>query len=201
MVAVLHAAPRAAAPQAVSAWLASLIPDYSDDERASLAEAFEFARGRTGDAAMADGEPALDRALGTATILAGLKLDADSLRAALLLGVPVAGTFDTDEIAGRFGPDVATLVAGVAAGKTMRDSYGRARRRTRKTRPPGGNLRKMCSRGRRHGRSESRTTQSLRARSGATRNGASARDEEGLSSSHRWPTGWACGNSSGSSRT
>src|SRR6185295_16977656 len=28
MVAVLHAAPKAAAPQAVAAWLASLVPDY-----------------------------------------------------------------------------------------------------------------------------------------------------------------------------
>jgi GTP pyrophosphokinase len=63
---------------------------------------------------MADGEPALDRALGTATILAGLKLDADSLRAAILLGLPVAGAFDADEVRTRFGDDVATLVAGVA---------------------------------------------------------------------------------------
>jgi len=114
MVAVLHAAPKAAAPQAVAAWLASLVPDYSPDERASFADAFEYARTHTGDAAMAEGESALDRALGTATILAGLKLDADSLRAAILLGVPVAGAFDADEVSTRFGPGVAALVAGVA---------------------------------------------------------------------------------------
>jgi GTP pyrophosphokinase len=114
MVAVLHAAPRAAAPQAVAAWLSSLGPDYTAGERASFATAVEYAREHTGDAAMADGEPALDRALGTATILAGLKLDADSLRAAILLGLPVAGAFDADEMRGRFGEDVATLVAGVA---------------------------------------------------------------------------------------
>ncbi|MFO1323286.1 MAG: bifunctional (p)ppGpp synthetase/guanosine-3',5'-bis(diphosphate) 3'-pyrophosphohydrolase [Burkholderiales bacterium] len=114
MVAVLHAAPQAAAPQAVAAWLETLVPVYSADERASLAAAFEYARTRTGDAAMADGEPALDRALGTATILGGLKLDADSLRAALLLGLPVAGAFDAEEVEKRFGADVATLVAGVA---------------------------------------------------------------------------------------
>jgi hypothetical protein len=57
MVAVAHAAPQAAAPQAVSAWLDSLVADYSDTERASLADAFEYARARTADAAMADGEP------------------------------------------------------------------------------------------------------------------------------------------------
>ncbi len=114
MVAVLHAAPRTDAPQAVAAWLDTLVPDYSEDERASFAAAYDFARAHTGDAAMADGEPALDRALGTATILASLKLDADSVRAALLLGLPVAGAFDADEVQARFGADVATLVAGVA---------------------------------------------------------------------------------------
>ncbi len=114
MVAVLHAAPRTAAPDAVAAWLDSLTSDYSTEERAAFGAALDYAREHTGDAAMADGESALDRALGTATILAGLKLDVDSIRAALLLGVPVAGTFDSDEVAAKFAPDVATLVAGVA---------------------------------------------------------------------------------------
>ena len=114
MVAVLHAAPRAAAPEAVAAWLETLAHDYSADERASFAAAFAYARERTGDAAMADGEAALDRALGAATILTGLKLDAGSIRGALLIGLPVAGAFDADDVRGRFGADVATLVAGVA---------------------------------------------------------------------------------------
>ena len=114
MVAVLHAAPRAAAPEAVPAWLETLAHDYSADERASFAAAFDYARERTGDAAMADGEAALDRALGAATILTGLKLDAGSIRGALLIGLPVAGAFDADDVRGRFGADVATLVAGVA---------------------------------------------------------------------------------------
>ncbi len=114
MVAVLSAAPQTAAPRAVAAWLETLSPDYSAEERASFQAAFDYARGHAGDAAMADGEPALDRALGAATILASLKLDADSIRAALLLGVPVAGAFDADELRERFGDDVATLVAGVA---------------------------------------------------------------------------------------
>jgi len=114
MVAVLHAAPRAAAPEAVAAWLETLAHDYSADERASFAAAFAYARERTGDAAMADGEAALDRALGAATILTGLKLDAGSIRGALLIGLPVAGAFDADDVRARFGADVATLVAGVA---------------------------------------------------------------------------------------
>ena len=114
MVDVLHAAPEAAAPQAVAAWLDSLTPDYAADERASFAAAFDYARALRPDVAMPDGEAVLDRALGTATILAGLKLDPDSIRAALLLGLPVAGAFDADAVTAQFGADVATLVAGVA---------------------------------------------------------------------------------------
>ena len=114
MVAVLHAAPQTAAPQAAAAWLDSLVNDYSVAERASFAAAFAHAHSLAADASMPDGESALDRALGTATILAGLKLDPDSIRAALLLGLPVARTFAADDVATKFGPDVATLVAGVA---------------------------------------------------------------------------------------
>jgi GTP pyrophosphokinase len=111
MVAVLDAAPRATA---VAAWLDSLARDYSAAERASFAAAFEHACSRCDAVAMPDGESVLDRALGTATILAGLKLDPDSIRAALLLGLPVAGKFDAETITAEFGADVATLVAGVA---------------------------------------------------------------------------------------
>jgi 2-succinyl-5-enolpyruvyl-6-hydroxy-3-cyclohexene-1-carboxylate synthase len=53
MVAVMHAAPQAAAPQAVAAWLETRAVDYSADERASFAAAFAYARARTGDAAIA----------------------------------------------------------------------------------------------------------------------------------------------------
>ncbi|MEO8755500.1 MAG: HD domain-containing protein, partial [Casimicrobiaceae bacterium] len=114
MVAVLHTAPQTSAPHAVAAWLATLAGDYSVDERAAFAAAFEYARTHTGGALMPEGEAALDRALGTATILGGLKLDADSIRGALLLGLPVAGAFDAEEVGARFGADVATLVAGAA---------------------------------------------------------------------------------------
>ena len=67
MVAVLQATPQATV---VAAWLDSLTREYSVAERASFAAAFEHARSRCGGAAMPDGESVLDRALGTATILA-----------------------------------------------------------------------------------------------------------------------------------
>jgi GTP pyrophosphokinase len=141
MVAVLHAAPQTAAPHAVAAWLSSLADDYTADERASFAAALDYARNLTGDAAMADGEPALDRALGTATIIAALKLDADSVRAALLLGVPVAGAFDGDAIRERFGDDVATVVAGVARMGNIRTTSDGATKEERAAQAE--NLRKM----------------------------------------------------------
>ncbi|MCC7215696.1 MAG: bifunctional (p)ppGpp synthetase/guanosine-3',5'-bis(diphosphate) 3'-pyrophosphohydrolase [Burkholderiales bacterium] len=141
MVAVLHVAPRTAAPEAVAAWLAALAHDYSADERASFAAAFDYARGRTGDAAMADGEAALDRALGAATILTGLKLDADSIRGALLIGLPVAGAFDAEDVRARFGADVATLVAGVARMGDIRAAAGTGDKDERAAQAE--NLRKM----------------------------------------------------------
>jgi (p)ppGpp synthase/HD superfamily hydrolase len=120
MVAVLHTAPRAAAPQAVAAWLESLAPRYSETERAALSSAFDLAHERVGDARMPDGEAALDRAVGAATIVASLELDPDTIASALLIGLPVAGAFDADEIAKRFSPDVATVVAGVARMSSIR---------------------------------------------------------------------------------
>jgi GTP pyrophosphokinase len=120
MVAVLHAAPQTAAPKAVAAWLDTLTGEYSAEDRASFSAAFEYARARATDAVMGDREPVLDRALGTATILAGLRLDPDSIRAALLLGLPVAGTFDAKEVGAQFGADVAALVAGVARMSVIR---------------------------------------------------------------------------------
>ncbi len=141
MVAVLHAAPEAAAPQAVAAWLDSLTQDYGADERTSFAAAFDYARALGTDVAMPDGEAVLDRALGTATILAGLKLDPDSIRAALLLGLPVAGAFDADAVTAQFGADVATLVAGVARMGAIRTTPSTGDREERAAQAE--NLRKM----------------------------------------------------------
>ena len=141
MVAVLHTAPKTAAPHAVAAWLATLASDYSSEERASFAAAFEYAQAHTGDAAMVDGEAALDRALGTATILGGLKLDADSVRSALLLGLPVAGTFDAEEVEAQFGTDVATLVAGAARMGSIRTATDSGDKEERAVQAE--NLRKM----------------------------------------------------------
>jgi len=114
MVAVLHAAPGTSGPQAIAAWLAGLRGTYPEDDLHALEAAADYARERCADAVGGDGEPLLDRAVGAATILARIRLDAATVRAALLIGLPAAHAFDAEEVAARFGADVATLVAGVA---------------------------------------------------------------------------------------
>ena len=114
MVAVLHSAPAAGAPEAVAAWLATLRGVYPQEDLDTFAAALAYARERCGELAGRDGEPLVGRGLAAATILAGLKLDAGTVRAALLGGLPSAGAFDAEEVGARFGADVATLVAGAA---------------------------------------------------------------------------------------
>ena len=114
MVAVTHAAPQAAVPQAVDAWLASLASVYTDADRSRFSSAYSVAREAFGDARNADGETLLERALGTAGILAAQRLDPDSLTASLLVGLPNVAGYDERRVASAFGADVATLINGVA---------------------------------------------------------------------------------------
>ncbi len=114
MVAVAHVAPKTNTPHAIAAWLDGLRGIYPDDDVATFDAAASYARARYADARGRDGEPLVDRALGAATIVAALKLDAGAVRAALLSGLPAAGAFDADDVERRFGADAAGLVAGVA---------------------------------------------------------------------------------------
>ena len=120
MVAVVHAKPGSAAPQAVAAWLDALAGAYPRDAIESFRQAFDYTLARTGDQAGADGEKLVDRALGIAGIVAGLKLDPASIRGALLAVLPACRAFDAAEVAARFGDDVAGLVAGVARMDSIR---------------------------------------------------------------------------------
>ena len=114
MVALTHAAPRAAAPQAVAAWLDSLSSIYTQADRERFAAAYAMAQETLGDLRGGDGEPLVERALGTAGILGAQRFDPDSLAAALLLGLPQSARHDHARVAAAFGADVAALVAGVA---------------------------------------------------------------------------------------
>jgi GTP pyrophosphokinase len=114
MVAVSHAVREAAAPKAVADWLDALAGVYPDEDRRAFEAALAYARERCGNERGRDGELLIDRAIGTAMIVAGLKLDAGTVRAALLIGLAGAHAFDADDVAARFGADTATLVAGAA---------------------------------------------------------------------------------------
>src|SRR6185437_15153765 len=97
MVAVLHSAPEVAAPEALAAWTARVSEGFAVDDRVALLATLDDARTLYGDRCAPDGEPWLDRALGTAAIVAGLKLDIDSVRAAVLIGAPHAGDFHAEK--------------------------------------------------------------------------------------------------------
>ena len=120
MVAVVHAAPGSAAPQAVAAWLDALAPTYPRADVDTYRDVIGYVAARVGEAKAGDGERLVDRALGIAGIVAALKLDPASIRAALLSVLPSAKAFDADEVATRYGGDVAGLVAGVARMESIR---------------------------------------------------------------------------------
>src|SRR5690348_7717595 len=103
MVAVTHAAPPAAVPHAVGAWLDSLSDVYSDADRARFAAAYATAQQALGEAVGPEGEPFVARALGTASILATQRFDPDSLTAALLIGLPASGRYERDAVTSAFG--------------------------------------------------------------------------------------------------
>jgi len=113
MVAVTHAAPQAAAPHAVQAWLDGLSSVYGDADRERFAAAYRMASEAVGELRGGDGEKLIERALGTAGILAAQRLDPDSITAGLLVSLPDASDYDRGRVAAAFGEDVATLVDGV----------------------------------------------------------------------------------------
>ncbi len=118
MAALIGAAPAgsliSAGAETFAAWLEQVGAAYGPEERASIGNALATARASYGEARTADGEPWLDRALGTAAIVAGLKLDAESVRAAVLLGIPALSGFDAAAFAESSGAEVAQIVIGAA---------------------------------------------------------------------------------------
>src|SRR5512135_2364615 len=110
MVAVTQAVPATGNPETTAAWLAGLAGTYPDAELVTFAAAAQYAAERCAGIPGRDGEPLFERAAGTARILATLKLDAASVRAALLVGLPTAHAFDADDVTTRFGQDAAALV-------------------------------------------------------------------------------------------
>jgi len=145
MAAIVHDASAdlsiAADPQASASWLERIGAAYTPDERTAIARALDATRAIYGDLRTPDGEPWRDRALGTASIVSALKLDAESVRAALLLGAPFARGFDAAAFAESVGADVAQIVVGAARMGAIRAAPGAGIKEDRDLQAE--NLRKM----------------------------------------------------------
>ncbi|MBI4279603.1 MAG: bifunctional (p)ppGpp synthetase/guanosine-3',5'-bis(diphosphate) 3'-pyrophosphohydrolase, partial [Armatimonadetes bacterium] len=102
---------------------------------APLADAYRFASRAHEGQVRASGEPYVNHSLTVATILAGLRLDPETIVAALLHDVPEDTGVQLEEIRQRFGAEVAALVDGAT-------KLGKIHWRTREERQAE-NLRKM----------------------------------------------------------
>ena len=87
---------------------------HSAEELDLISRAHEFARAAHGDQARRSGEPYVNHPVATASILAELNLDAESLAVALLHDVLEDTSVTRDELAELFGNEVAKLVEGVS---------------------------------------------------------------------------------------
>ena len=114
MSTALYSPAETGAPPAIEAWLDSLRGTYPDDDIAGFRAAHAYARSLAADVLTDDGEALAFHGAGAAALVASLKLDAATVRAALLIGLPATKNFDGDDLAHRFGADVGALVAGVA---------------------------------------------------------------------------------------
>lgn len=104
----------AAASGNLQPWLESLATHYSSKEIETIRAACELIAPLYQGHAELTGVPLMQHALGAATILAGLDMDADTLKAALLHAVPDLLPDWREKIEANFGTSVADLVDGIA---------------------------------------------------------------------------------------
>ena len=114
--------------------------EYLPPAKVALVEAaYEFALNAHKGQVRKSGDPYLDHPLQTATMLAGLQLDAATLAAALLHDVPEDCNVPLTEIEAKFGPEVSKLVDGTTKLGKLSLRRGEARKRESQSQ----NLRKM----------------------------------------------------------
>ena len=104
--------PETAADDALSArhWFERLAEHYGDDGRARIADALERMLAAIGDEQLETGESAARHRLATADILHGLRMDADTLSAALLNGCLDRPGVSERSVGERFGAAVTRMV-------------------------------------------------------------------------------------------
>ncbi|MBS4097206.1 MAG: bifunctional (p)ppGpp synthetase/guanosine-3',5'-bis(diphosphate) 3'-pyrophosphohydrolase [Sulfuricella sp.] len=95
-------------------WLESLPGGFVGDDLALIRSACEYAEALYGNTPFLEQTTLLQHAIGAAVIVAGLRLDAGSVAATVLLAVPDLLDNTGEELEKRFGKDVAALVDGAA---------------------------------------------------------------------------------------
>ena len=106
-------------------WSAQLPVALTEADRALLHRAWDLAVETYADRRRPSGESYFEHAVSVATILAGLKLDPETLAGALLHDVPCFDGVDEAELTRRFGDSVAQLVTGVHRMEVISDLHGK----------------------------------------------------------------------------
>ena len=91
-------------------WLDALPESYRQDDRVRLAQACEMLVRCRGNKRLDTGETQVRHLLCTADILAGLRMDADTLITALLNGCPGRLEVGEEQLKAQFGPGIARMV-------------------------------------------------------------------------------------------
>ncbi len=118
MVSVQHAVP--VDTQDTAAWLASLGGVFAPEEVAAISRAVDFVTPLYANVAELTGTPLLRHALGAAGILLGMNMDATTLTATLLHGVPGRVDDWSEKLAEAFGEPVRMLVLGISRMEQIR---------------------------------------------------------------------------------
>lgn len=96
-------------------WLEALSERFAPDDRELIAQAYRYALEACADRVHPSGQPWFAHVRGTASVLGALRMDAETLAAALLLGVNVESRESSSALQQRFGGSVPGLIAGVAS--------------------------------------------------------------------------------------
>ncbi len=99
---------------AIRHWLDNLVPNYALEERKLIAGACAALTRCRGDRRIETGETHVRHVLSTADILAQLRMDHETLIAALLNGCLGLGDLTEAQLADRFGPGIARMVGDLA---------------------------------------------------------------------------------------
>ncbi len=123
-------------------WLASIAPGRSLEEMAVITRACDFALRAHAGQQRASGEPYFQHSLAVANILAELRLDHETLAAAILHDVAEDTSIEPEQIRVEFGDTIARLVDGVTKMKLIQ-SFQHLSGGDRQERAQAENLRKM----------------------------------------------------------